>query len=60
MVSRLSTYVMRPTSSFVFIDIPRIIYRNFKQIVLAAYEWLSENYQDGDLIYIFGAIYALD
>ncbi|KAK7442752.1 hypothetical protein VKT23_015999 [Stygiomarasmius scandens] len=27
---------------------------NFKKIVLSAYEWLSENYQDGDRIFFFG------
>ena len=29
--------------------------RNFKKIVLAAYQWLSENYEDGDRIFLFGA-----
>ena len=29
-------------------------FRNFKKIVLAAYQWLSENYQDGDRIFLFG------
>ncbi|KAK7442750.1 hypothetical protein VKT23_015997 [Stygiomarasmius scandens] len=27
---------------------------NFKKIVLSAYEWLSENYRDGDRIFFFG------
>ncbi|KAL0960508.1 hypothetical protein HGRIS_005546 [Hohenbuehelia grisea] len=27
---------------------------NFKRIVLSAYQWLSENYQDGDCIFLFG------
>ncbi|KAI0042230.1 WD40 repeat-like protein [Auriscalpium vulgare] len=27
---------------------------NFKKIVLGAYEWLSENYQEGDKIFLFG------
>ena len=31
--------------------------RNFERIVHAAYEWLSENYQPGDRIYLFGAQY---
>ncbi|KAI0052968.1 WD40 repeat-like protein [Auriscalpium vulgare] len=27
---------------------------NFKRIVLSAYQWLSENYQEGDKIFLFG------
>ncbi|THV02718.1 WD40 repeat-like protein [Dendrothele bispora CBS 962.96] len=27
---------------------------NFKKIVLGAYQWLSENYRDGDQIFLFG------
>ncbi|KIJ34082.1 hypothetical protein M422DRAFT_233549, partial [Sphaerobolus stellatus SS14] len=27
---------------------------NFKRIVLSAYQWLSENYQEGDRIFLFG------
>ncbi|KZV99905.1 hypothetical protein EXIGLDRAFT_800152 [Exidia glandulosa HHB12029] len=27
---------------------------NFEKIVLSAYHWLSENYEDGDQIYLFG------
>ncbi|KAI0046388.1 hypothetical protein FA95DRAFT_1679826, partial [Auriscalpium vulgare] len=27
---------------------------NFKKIVLSAYQWLSENYQEGDKIFLFG------
>ncbi|THU84865.1 hypothetical protein K435DRAFT_583361, partial [Dendrothele bispora CBS 962.96] len=27
---------------------------NFKKIVLGAYQWLSENYKDGDRIFLFG------
>jgi hypothetical protein len=33
------------------------IYRNFEKIVIAAYRWLSENYQEGDRIYLFGEKY---
>ncbi len=28
--------------------------RNFKSKVLSAYQWLVENYQDGDRIFLFG------
>ena len=28
--------------------------RNLKRIILDAYRWLSENYKDGDLIFLFG------
>lgn len=28
--------------------------RNFETIVLKAYRWLSENYEEGDCIYLFG------
>ncbi|KAI0044632.1 WD40 repeat-like protein [Auriscalpium vulgare] len=27
---------------------------NFKRIILSAYQWLSENYQEGDKIFLFG------
>ncbi|KAL0958322.1 hypothetical protein HGRIS_000467 [Hohenbuehelia grisea] len=27
---------------------------NFKRIILSAYQWLSENYRDGDRIFLFG------
>ncbi|KAF9065695.1 hypothetical protein BDP27DRAFT_1079351 [Rhodocollybia butyracea] len=27
---------------------------NFERIVLSAYQWLSENYEDGDQIFLFG------
>lgn len=28
--------------------------RNFKRMVLSAYQWLSENYEEGDRIFLFG------
>jgi uncharacterized protein (DUF2235 family) len=31
-------------------------FRNFEKIVLDAYRWLSDNYQPGDCIYMFGAL----
>jgi uncharacterized protein (DUF2235 family) len=31
--------------------------RNFKKIVLNAYQWLSEKYRPGDRIYLFGKSY---
>ncbi|PPQ91264.1 hypothetical protein CVT25_006381 [Psilocybe cyanescens] len=31
-----------------------LLYRNFKSKVLDAYEWLSENYRQGDRIFLFG------
>ena len=30
-------------------------FRNFERTILAAYRWLSDNYQSGDCIYLFGA-----
>ena len=30
--------------------------RNFKRIVLSAYQWLSENYEPGDRIFLFGEL----
>lgn len=30
--------------------------RNLKKITLSAYQWLSENYQHGDRIFLFGNI----
>jgi uncharacterized protein (DUF2235 family) len=44
--------------SSMFTHISHTIQRNFKQKVLAAYEWLSENFQQGDRIYILGSFYA--
>ena len=29
--------------------------RNFETIILASYRWLSENYREGDRIFLFGA-----
>jgi hypothetical protein len=31
-------------------------FRNFERTILAAYQWLSDNYQSGDCIYLFGAL----
>ena len=31
-----------------------IIHRNFEKTVQAAYQWLSDNYEDGDCIFLFG------
>jgi hypothetical protein len=32
--------------------------RNFKDILLDAYRWLSENHEPGDRIFLFGMVYA--
>lgn len=29
-------------------------YRSFENVIIAAYEWLSENYRQGDRIFLFG------
>ena len=31
-------------------------FRNFEQPILAAYQWLSDNYEPGDCIFLFGAL----
>jgi uncharacterized protein (DUF2235 family) len=31
-------------------------YRNFENIIIKAYRWLSDMYEDGDCIYLFGAV----
>lgn len=31
------------------------MYRNFERIVQIAYQWLSEQYREGDKIFLFGA-----
>jgi uncharacterized protein (DUF2235 family) len=31
-----------------------VLQRNFEKIVIGAYRWLADNYQDGDRIYLFG------
>jgi uncharacterized protein (DUF2235 family) len=56
MVRKVSPCVIYDVCSLVFTNITFTINRNFKQIVLAAYGWLSENFQEGDLIYIFGML----
>ena len=30
--------------------------RNFERTILAAYQWLSDNYEPGDCIFLFGAL----
>ena len=32
------------------------LFRNFEQTVLRAYRWLSDNYERGDCIFLFGAL----
>jgi uncharacterized protein (DUF2235 family) len=54
MVRRLSVCIKRDVHALTFAGITYTVHRNFKHIILAAYEWLSENFQDGDVIYIFG------
>ena len=31
-------------------------FRNFERTILAAYRWLSDNYEEGDCIFLFGAL----
>ena len=31
-------------------------FRNFERTILAAYQWLSDNYEPGDCIFLFGAL----
>ncbi|KAF8125613.1 hypothetical protein EV363DRAFT_1175796 [Boletus edulis] len=35
-------------------EIDMAIGRNFHKVILASYRWLSDNYQDGDQIFLFG------
>ena len=35
-------------------------FRNFERTILAAYRWLSDNYEDGDCIFLFGALVQCD
>jgi hypothetical protein len=48
--------MVRTTSSSPSLLISLLSYRNFKKIVLNAYQWLSENYRPGDRIYLFGEL----
>lgn len=34
-------------------------FRRFERILLDAYLWLSENYEDGDRIFLFGNSYGM-
>ncbi|KAJ8515493.1 hypothetical protein ONZ45_g7105 [Pleurotus djamor] len=58
--SGIGTYAKPSFRSFgylkqvVYHTIDMAIAWNFERIVHAAYEWLSENYQPGDRIYLFG------
>ena len=36
--------------------LPLSSFRNFKRTVLGAYRWLSDNYERGDCIYLFGEL----
>ena len=31
-------------------------FRNFERTILAAYRWLSDNYEEGDCIFLFGRL----
>ena len=31
-------------------------FRNFERTILAAYQWLSDNYEPGDCIFLFGTL----
>lgn len=33
--------------------------RNLHKVIMASYRWLSDNYQDGDSIFLFGEIFCL-
>ena len=50
----VALYVLLSPRIFLFPHL-RFASSNLKRIVLAAYQWLSENYQRGDRIYLFGA-----
>jgi len=32
-----------------------LVYRDFERTVLGVYRWLSDSYEDGDRIFLFGA-----
>jgi len=34
--------------------------RNFEKIVMAAYRWIVENYQENDRIYLFGTHFSAE
>ena len=36
--------------------LPLSSFRNFERTVLGAYRWLSDNYERGDCIFLFGAL----
>jgi uncharacterized protein (DUF2235 family) len=33
-----------------------LVCRNFERIIIEAYRWLSDIYEDGDCIYLFGGL----
>ena len=49
----IATFVLPIYSAF-HASSKYFIYRNHKRITLSAYQWLSENYVEGDRIYLFG------
>jgi len=48
--SYLSMYSMAHSPSFLSL-------REFDRTVMGAYHWLSENYQEGDRIFLFGMLF---
>jgi uncharacterized protein (DUF2235 family) len=41
-----------------FIGDDLILGRNLHKVIMASYRWLSDNYQDGDRIFLFGEIFS--
>ena len=42
--------------SFLLLTSFLVSFRNFERTVLGAYRWLSDNYEPGDCIFLFGAL----
>jgi len=50
--------MVRLSASFYLCDTPFTphLFRDFERTVLGAYRWLSDNYEPGDCIFLFGVL----
>jgi len=48
--------VCLPANFHVILSLTPHLFRDFERTVLGAYRWLSDNYEPGDCIFLFGAL----
>ena len=52
--SKIDSAIARQAQVSIFEPFSHPPYRDFERSVLGAYRWLSDNYEDGDCIFLFG------